>query len=59
MNKRTNRKEKYNANNKKFTPFNGNEVSKEYIEKINTIVANKYSMSTLVLDKNYYKYVIK
>ena len=52
-------KGKYNANNKKFTPFNGNEVSQEYIEKINSIVANKYSMSTLVLDKNYYKYVIK
>ena len=52
-------KGRYNANTKKFTATNGEEVSKEYIEKINTIVANKYSMSALVLDKNYYKYVIK
>ena len=52
-------KGRYNANNKKFTPFNGSEVSQEYIEKINSIVANKYSMSTLILDKNYYKYVFK
>ncbi len=51
-------KGKYNANNKKFTSF-GAEVSKEYIEKINSIVSNKYSMSALILDKNYYKYVIK
>lgn len=52
-------KGRYNANNKKFTSTNGEEVSKEYIEKINSIVANKYSMSALMLDKNYYKYVIK
>ena len=43
----------------KFTSTNGEEVSNEYIEKINSIVANKYSMSALMLDKNYYKYVIK
>lgn len=52
-------KGKYNANKKKFTPTNGEEVSQEYVEKINSIVANKYSMSALILDKNYYKYVIK
>ncbi len=52
-------KGRYNANNKKFTSTTSEEVSKEYIEKINSIVANKYSMSSLVLDKNYYKYVIK
>lgn len=52
-------KGRYNANNKKFTSTTNEEVSKEYIEKINSIVANKYSMSSLVLDKNYYKYVIK
>ncbi len=52
-------KGRYNANNKKFTPTTKEEVSKEYIEKINSIVANKYSMSALMLDKDYYKYVIK
>ena len=52
-------KGRYNANNKKFTKTTDEEVSKEYIEKINSIVANKYSMSSLVLDKDYYKYVIK
>ncbi len=52
-------KGKYNAVKKKFTPFYNQEVSNEYIEKINTIVSNKFSMSALVLDKNYYKYVFK
>ena len=52
-------KGRYNANNKKFTSTTGEQVSKEYIEKINSIVANKYSMSALMLDKDYYKYVIK
>ena len=52
-------KGRYNANNKKFTSTTKEEVSKEYIEKINSIVANKYSMSALMLDKDYYKYVIK
>ena len=52
-------KGRYNANNKRFTSTTGEEVSKEYIEKINSIVANKYSMSALMLDKDYYKYVIK
>ena len=51
-------KGRYNAISKKFTSF-GEEVSKEYIEKINTIVSNKYSMSANILDKNYYKYVFK
>lgn len=51
-------KGRYNAISKKFTPFK-EDVSSEYIEKINATVSNKFSMSAYVLDKNYYKYVFK
>ena len=51
-------KGRYNAVSKKFTSF-GESVSNEYIEKINAIVSNKYSMSANILDKNYYKHVFK
>ena len=51
-------KGRYNAVSKKFTPFE-EKVSDEYIEKINAIVSNKYSMSATILDKDYYKYVFK
>ena len=51
-------KGRYNAVSKKFTSF-GEDVSNEYIERINAIVSNKYSMSANILDKDYYKYVFK
>lgn len=50
---------RYNAVTKKFTAFASKEVSEEYIEKINSIVANKFSMSASILDKDYYRYVFK
>ena len=46
----------YNSVNGKFTPFNKNEtVDKTYINKINNIVKKRYSMSTLILDNDYYR----
>ena len=49
-------KGKYNSVNGKFTPFDKNEkVDKNYINKINSTVNKKVSMSALILDKNYYK----
>jgi phosphoglycerol transferase MdoB-like AlkP superfamily enzyme len=49
-------KGKYNSVNGKFTPFDKNEkVDKDYINKINSTVNKKVSMSALILDKNYYK----
>ncbi len=45
----------YNTVTKKFKSFNNEEVSKEYIDKINSIVYQKFSMSSLILDYDYYK----
>ena len=48
-------KGKYNSVSKEFTSTTNEEVSKEYIENINTEVYQKFSMSSLILDNNYYK----
>ena len=48
-------KGKYNSVNKKFTKTTEEEVTEEYIESINAIVYQKFSMSSLILDTNYYK----
>lgn len=48
-------KGKYNSVSKEFISNTTEEVSKEYIEKINTEVYQKFSMSSLILDNDYYK----
>lgn len=48
-------KGKYNSVNKKFIKTTIEDVPKEYIDQINTIVSQKFSMSALILDNNYYK----
>lgn len=48
-------KGKYNSVSKEFTSTTNEEVSKEYIENINTEVYQKFSMSSLILDNDYYK----
>lgn len=45
----------YNTVTKEFKSFNNEEISKEYIDKINSIVYQKFSMSSLILDYDYYK----
>ena len=46
----------YNSVNGKFTPFKkGEKVDQKYIKKINSIVKKRYSMSTLILDNDYYR----
>ena len=45
----------YNTVSKKFTSTTDEEVSKEYIDEINSIVYQKFSMSSLILDYDYYK----
>ena len=46
----------YNSVNGKFTPFNKKEkVDDAYIKKINSTVKKRYSMSSLILDNDYYK----
>lgn len=48
-------KGKYNSVNKKFYKTTDEEVSNEYISNINNMVHKKFSMSSLILDTNYYK----
>ena len=48
-------KGKYNSVTKEFIKTTNEEVSKEYIEKINTEIYQKFSMSSLILDNDYYK----
>lgn len=45
----------YNSVSKEFTSTTDEEVSKEYIDEINSIVYQKFSMSSLILDYDYYK----
>lgn len=51
-------KGKYDATDEIFTPFADN-VDDEYIKQINTIVYNKFLMSKLILENDYYSKVIK
>ena len=44
----------YDSITNKFTPFDGKKVDKDYVEKMNKIVNEKVSVSSLILDKNYY-----
>lgn len=48
---------KYNAVKDKFTPFKDN-IDDDYVANINKIVYNKFLMSKLILEKNYYNKVI-
>lgn len=48
-------KGKYNSVTKKFTSNTDEEINEDYIDRINTIVNQKYSMSSLILSNNYYK----
>lgn len=52
-------KGRYNAVLGKFMPNEGAEVEEGYVEKINTIIHNKYQMSSLVLENDYYRKVFK
>lgn len=47
-------KGRYNSVTKEFKS-NGEDVSQEYIDEINIKVNQKFSMSSLILDNNYYK----
>ena len=48
-------KGRYNSVTKKFTNNTDEVIDEDYINRINTIVNQKYSMSSLVLSNNYYK----
>lgn len=52
-------KGKYNAATRKFTPFTEEELDDDYIDKINTIVYNKYVISKNILETDYYAHVFE
>ena len=47
----------YNSSNGKFTAFEGQEADSDYINRINSVVKNRYTMSTLILDNDYYRHI--
>ena len=56
-------KGRYNASENKFTPHSGvtfknDKEQKEYIEQISNIVNNKFQISALILDTDYYSKVL-
>ena len=48
-------KGKYNSVTKEFTSTTNEEIEKDYIDRINMIVNQRYGMSSLIIDNNYYK----
>lgn len=48
---------KYNAVKDEFTPFKDN-IPEDYVSNMNKIVYNKFLMSKLILEKNYYNRII-
>lgn len=52
----------YNSSSKKFTLKEGkelvNETEADYVKRINNRVANSFSISKLIIDNNYYTYIL-
>ena len=48
----------YFANSKKFVPKENIEIPEGYVDYINNEIANKYAISKLIIDNNYYKYIL-
>lgn len=47
----------YNASNGSITPLTDEEVTQEYIDSMSAIVYNKFTVSEMILDTNYYQYL--
>lgn len=48
-------KGKYNSVTKEFTSTTNEEIEEDYIDRINMIVNQRYGISSLIIDNNYYK----
>lgn len=52
----------YNSSTRRFTPKEGKELvgetEEEYIRRINNRVANSFTISKLIIDNNYYTYIL-
>ena len=49
----------YFANTKSFVPREGAEIPDGYVDYMNNQIANKYAVSKLLIDNNYYKHILK
>ena len=49
---------RYDAVTEEFTPYKEN-IDSYYVDKINKIVYDKFLMSKLIIENNYYKKVLK
>lgn len=47
----------YNASNGSVTPLTDEEVTQEYIDAMSGVVYNKFTVSEMILDTNYYQYI--
>ena len=52
-------KGRYNAITEEFIPNEGVEIEEGYLQKINNIIYQKYQMSRLILENDYYRIVFK
>jgi len=50
-------KGRYNAVTGEFIPNEGVEIEEGYVDEISTEIYNKYKMSALILDNDYYRYL--
>ena len=47
----------YDINQNKFTPKEDNTITNEYITNVNQLVNNRLTLSKLIIENNYYKYL--
>lgn len=47
----------YNASNGSVIPLTDEEVTQEYVDSMSAVVYNKFTVSEMILDANYYQYI--
>ena len=47
----------YNASNGSVTPLTDEEISQEYLNTMANIVSNKFTVSEMILNEDYYRYL--
>ena len=47
----------YNASNGSITPLTDEEITQEYVDAMSGVVYNKFTVSEMILDTNYYQYI--
>ena len=52
-------KGKYDSINNKYYPNNNDTNNEEYINNVNLLINNRINISKLIIENNYYKYLIE